>query len=260
MPPGLHPAQWPLSLQCPLLLSLVGSTLLSSLLLLIILLLLSPPHLWGSVLWGTPPGKIPFLSARGSLLLHVKISREVRKNREEQEERKRGTALANTANKRVNSKLVDLQTTWLQVQACLDEYFGAKQVPPTIQYRIDHSEVQLTATRQGLRIQESHGASLAAQFWGDPLLTSDEQTRLRSLVKDQKDKQTLTKGGGSRGSGRNLGVWGSKVNPPGGRGVLLGGEAVCIWFIPIDCLICILRTCFKCGKEGHMQAKCPKKP
>ena len=128
-------------------------------------------------------------------------------------------ALANTANKRVDSKLVNLQTTLLQVQARLEEYFGARQVPPTIQDVIDHGEAQLTASRQGLRIQESHRASLAAQFRGDPLLTSEEQTGLRSLVKYQKDKQTLTKGGGSRGSGRNLGVRGGKVNPPGGRGV-----------------------------------------
>ena len=219
----------------------------------------SPPMGFGSV--GTNLRETPFLSARGSLLSHVEISREVRKNREEQEERKRGTALSNAANKCVDSEIVDLQTTWLQVQARLDEFFGAGRVPPYIQEAIDNGEAQLTTSRQGLRIQESHGASLAAQFRGDPLLMSEEQTRLRSLVKDQKDKQTLTKGGGGRGSGHNLGVRGGKVNPPAGRGgVLLEGEAVCIWFIPIDCLICFLRACYKCRKEGHVQAKCPKKP
>ena len=96
-------------------------------------------------------------------------------------------------------------------------FFGAGQVPQSIQEAIDNGEAQLTTSRQGLSIQESHGASLAAQFQCDPLLTSEEQTRLCSLVKDQ-DKQTLTKGGEGRGSGRNLGVRGGKVNPPGGRG------------------------------------------
>ena len=124
----------------------------------------SPPMGFGSV--GSNPRETPFLSVRGSLLSHVEISREVRKNREEQEERKRGTALSNAANKCVNSELVDLQTTWLQVQAHLDEFFGAGQVPPSIQEVIDNGETQLTASRQGLRIQESHGASLAAQFLG----------------------------------------------------------------------------------------------
>ena len=57
----------------------------------------SPPMGVGSV--GTNPRETPFLSARGSLLSHVEISREVRKNREEHEERKRGTALSNAANK-----------------------------------------------------------------------------------------------------------------------------------------------------------------
>ena len=163
----------------------------------------SPPMGFGSV--GNTPRETPFLSARGSLLSHVEISREVRKNREEQEERKRGTALANTTNKRVDSELVNLQTTWLQVQARLDKFFGTGQVPPSIQDTIDHGEVQLTASRQGLRIQESRGASLAAQFRGDPLLTSEEQTCLRSLVKDQKDKQTLTKGGGVGAPAETLG-------------------------------------------------------
>ena len=202
----------------------------------------SPPMGFGSM-GGGVSHETPFLSARGSLLSHVEISREVRKNREEQEERKRGTALSNTANKWVNAELVDLQITWLQVQARLNEYFGAGQVPATIQDAINFGEAQLTASRQGLRIQESHGISLAAQFRGHPLLTSEEQTRLCSLVKDQKDKQALTKGGGgSRGGGRSLGVRGGKVNPPGAGGVLCGVQAVCIWFIPIDCLICLLRT------------------
>ena len=144
------------------------------------------------------------------LLSHVELSREVRRSREEQEERKRGTALNNAANKRVDAKLIDLQTTWLQVQARLDEYFGPGNVPASIQDSINYGESQLTASRQGLRISESHGASLAAQFRGDPLLTSEEQTRLRSLVKDQKDRQALQQGGRRRWIQGRPRVWGSE--------------------------------------------------
>ena len=71
---------------------------------------------------------------------------------------------------------------------------------------------------RGLRIQESHGVALAAQFRGDPLLSSEEQVRLRSLVKDQKDRQVVNKasggGGGRRGGQGTGGVRGGKVNPP----------------------------------------------
>ena len=66
---------------------------------------------------------------------------------------------------------------------------------------------------------ESHGPRLAAQFKGDPLLSSEEQVRLHSLVKDQKDRQALGKtgGGGGRGKG-GLDVCGGRVAPAGGRG------------------------------------------
>ena len=73
--------------------------------------------------------KTPFLSAKGSLLSHVELSREVRMAKEEKEEAKRGTGLHQAANKRVDVELIDLQTTFLQVQAQLDEYFGAGNVP-----------------------------------------------------------------------------------------------------------------------------------
>ena len=48
-------------------------------------------------------------------------------------------------------------------------------------------------------------------FRGDPLLTSEEQTRFYSLVKDQKDRQGLGKAGGGRGAvqwgpGRQVGA------------------------------------------------------
>ena len=56
----------------------------------------------------------PFLSAKGTLLSHVELSREVR-SREEKEEQKRGTGLTQAANKRVDAELIDLQTTFLQV-------------------------------------------------------------------------------------------------------------------------------------------------
>ena len=68
----------------------------------------------------------PFLSAKGSLLSHIELSREVRMSREAKEEAKRGTALKEQANKRVDAELIDLQTTFLQVQAQLDEYFGVR--------------------------------------------------------------------------------------------------------------------------------------
>ena len=142
---------------------------------------------------------------------HVEISREVRRSREEKEENKRGTALTQSANKRVDAELIDLQTTFLQVQARLDEYFGSGNVPGSIQEMVNFGESQLTAVKARTTISESHGATLAAQFRGDPLLTSEEQTRLRSLVKDQKDRQALNKGGGSGGSSR------------GGRGLGSGG-------------------------------------
>ena len=156
----------------------------------------------------------PFLSTRGTLLSHVELSREVRRSREEQEERKREKALNNAANKRVNAELIDLQTTWLQVQARLDEYFGPGNVPASIQDSINYGESP--AHRFTARSADQHGATLAAQFQGDPLLTSEEQARLRLLVKDQKDRQALNKGGGGGGArgGRGLGVRGGKVNPP----------------------------------------------
>ena len=169
----------------------------------------------------------PFLSAKGSLLSHVELSREVRMSREQKEEAKRGTGLQQQANKRVDAELIDLQTTFLQVQAQLDEYFGAGQVPNGIQESVDLGERQLTQSRQSLRIQESHGAALAAQFRGDPLLSSEEQVRLRSLVKDQKDRQVVHKasgggggrrGGGGKGGQGTGGVQGGRVNPPKGRG------------------------------------------
>ena len=175
-----------------------------------------PPVGFGSIERGLL--ETPFLSAKGSLLSHVELSREVRMVREEKEEAKRGMGLHQAANKRVDAELIDLQTTFLQVQAQLDEYFGAGNVPAGIQSAVDTGEKQLTQSRQGLWIQESHRAALVAQFRGDPLLTSEEQTRLRSLVKDQKDRQTVTKGsggGGRRGGGQGIGgVKGGKVNPP----------------------------------------------
>ena len=135
-----------------------------------------PPVGFGSVSGGGGEGgsrdllETPFLSAKGSLLSHVELSREVRVSREQKEENKRGTALTQTANKRVDAELIDLQTTFLQVQAQLDEYFGVGRVPAGIQETVDIGEKQLTNNRQNLRIQESHGAVLAAQFRGDPLL------------------------------------------------------------------------------------------
>ena len=143
----------------------------------------------------------------GTLLSHVELSREVRRSREEKEEQKRGTGLTQPANKRVDVELIDLQTTFLQVQVRLNEYFGPGNIPGSIQDVVNQGETQLTQSRQSLRISDSHGVTLAAQFRGDPLLTSEEQTRLRSLVKDQKDRQSLHKGGGGGGGrgGRGLG-------------------------------------------------------
>ena len=94
-----------------------------------------PPAGFGSIVGGGGGGgkrdllETPFLSAKGSLLSHVELSREVRVSREQKEESKRGTALTQAANKRVDAELIDLQTTFLQVQAQLDEYFGVGRVP-----------------------------------------------------------------------------------------------------------------------------------
>ena len=191
-----------------------------------------PPAGFGSVAPGGGGGdgrrdllETPFLSAKGSLLSHVELSREVRVSREQKEESKRGTGLTQAANKRVDAELIDLQTTFLQVQAQLDEYFGAGRVPAGIQQSVDLGERQLTKSRQSLRIQESHGAALAAQFRGDPLLSSEEQVHLRSLVKDQKDRQVVLKGASGGGGGRRGrggqgvgGVKGGSVNPAKGKG------------------------------------------
>ena len=98
--------------------------------------------------------------------------------------------------------------------------------PVGIQAAVDTGERQLTESRRGLRIQESHGAALAAQFRGDPLLSSEEQVRLRSLVKDQKDRQVVLKGASGGGGGRRGhrggqgvgGVQGGKVAPAKAKG------------------------------------------
>ena len=155
---------------------------------------------------------------------------------------------------------MDLQTTWLQVQARLDELFWHGGRSPC-QFKRPSTVVreQLTAVKAGSSGSKRATAQrLAAQFRGDPLLTSEEQTRLRSLVKDQKDRQTLTKGGGAWGQqGGHAGPRSGQCEPPWWQGgwVHLCQE-VCIWFIPINHLICILRTCYKCGKEGFAhQAK-----
>ena len=152
----------------------------------------------------------------------------MRVSREQKEESKRGTGLTQAANKRVDAELIDLQTTFLQVQAQLDEYFGAGRVPAGIQASVDMGERQLTESRDSLsgykRVTEP---ALAAQFRGDPLLSSEEQVRLRSLVKDQKDRLTVTKAsgggggrrGGNRGGGQGTGgVRGGRVNPPKAKG------------------------------------------
>ena len=164
-----------------------------------------------------PPSDTPFLSAKGSLFSHMELSRDMRRIREQKEEKKRGIALKNTANLHVDDELFDIQTTWLQMQVRLDKHLGGG-VPPRIQEVVDAGERQLTSSRQGLRILESHGPLLAAQFRGDPLLTSEEQVRLRSLVKDQKDCQSLGRMGGGRGQHKGgLGMRGARW-PPRGAG------------------------------------------
>ena len=49
---------------------------------------------------------------------------------------------------------------------------------------------------------------MATQFHGDPLLTTEDSASLRSLVKDQKDKNAMR---GNGGGGRTTGVRGGKV-------------------------------------------------
>ena len=60
--------------------------------------------------------------------------------------------------------------------------------------------------------------SYAAQFHGDPLLMSKEQNRLRSLVKDQKDKMTVRGTGGGGKTPRRPGRQRSPGGKPGRRG------------------------------------------
>ena len=69
-------------------------------------------------------------------------------------------------------------------------------MPTSIQEAVDQGERQVTVAHQTLCIIESHGPHLAAQFQGDPLLTSEEQARLHLLVKDDKDHQALRKASG----------------------------------------------------------------
>ena len=123
----------------------------------------SPTQGFGSI---EPVKEVPFLSAKGSLLTHVELSRDMRRIKEQEEERRRGTALRDQANLRVDQELVDLQTTWLQMQSRLDKFFGEGRVPPSLQDAVNMCESQLIASRQGLRILENHGPHLAAQFQG----------------------------------------------------------------------------------------------
>ena len=79
----------------------------------------------GGTCW-TPPS----FRLKGSLLSHIELSREVRMSREAKEESEEGHRPQGAmANKRVDAELIDLQTTFLQVQAQLDEYFGARGDP-----------------------------------------------------------------------------------------------------------------------------------
>ena len=155
-----------------------------------------------------PPGFGQFLSTRGTTLSHKELSRKVKQYEEVEEEKKRGTQLSNPGHLRVNQDLVDVQSSWVRVQSALDGYHGEGNVPGTIQAAMDQGERQLMLARQGLRIIESHGPKLAAQFCGDPLLTTEDTARLLSLVKDQNDKNAVR---GSGGGGRTPGVQRGKV-------------------------------------------------
>ena len=87
----------------------------------------------------------------------------------------------------------------------LDEFFSAGQVPPSIQEVIDHGEVQLTASRQGLL----H----SGESWCEPgcpvpgrSFTNERRANSPLLVSKGSEGQTDPhQGRGGRGSGRNLG-------------------------------------------------------
>ena len=125
----------------------------------------SPPTMgFGSLSHDTAPAGPSFLSARGSLMSHVKISRDMQHMKEQEEKKRRGTQLANDGHSCMDQELVDVQTVWLTVQEVLDDHFGVHGVPSNIQGAMDAGERQLTVARQSLRIIESHGPRLVAQF------------------------------------------------------------------------------------------------
>ena len=155
---------------------------------------------------------------------HVEISRDMHHMKEQEEERRRGTQLSNDGHRHVDQELVDVQTVWLTMQEALDDHFGVHGVPSNIQGAMDAGERQLTVARQSLRIIESHGPHLVTKFRGDPLLTSEEQSRLRSLVKDDKDRQAVRKGGSSGRGGGSLGARGGKVGASGRGAKKSGGK------------------------------------
>ena len=124
------------------------------------------------------------------------LCQEMRRLWEQGEERRRGTQLMNPQHLHVNQELVGMQMSWVHVQSARDVWHGVGCVPQSIQDAVDKGERQLTVARQTLQIVKSHGPCLATQFQGDPLLMSEEQTRLCSLVKYDKDRQALRKAGG----------------------------------------------------------------
>ena len=155
-----------------------------------------------------PPGFGQFLSTRGTVLSHEELSHKVKRYKEAEEEKKRETQLSNPGHLHINQELVDVQSSWVRVQSALDRFHGEGNVPVCIQSAMDQGENQLMLARQGLRIIESYGPKLAAQFHRDPLLTTEDTALLRSLVKDQKDKNAMR---GNGGGGCTPGVRGGRV-------------------------------------------------
>ena len=77
---------------------------------------------------------------------------------------------------------------------------------------MDQGEAAADRSEAGLaHHRESWPSSGGPVIRGDPLLTSEEQSRLRSLIKDAKDCQTLRKSGGSTQGADGMGDKDSKV-------------------------------------------------
>ena len=78
-----------------------------------------------------------FLSSRGPSMTMEDMQREMRRMKEAEEERKRGTQLTNPGHLHVNQELVYIQTSWARVQCALENWHGSDAAPVSIQEAVD---------------------------------------------------------------------------------------------------------------------------